>query len=153
MKKWWILGFVGFAFISGALLFQIEGGSDRAELKIGDEVFSMRVARSNSELNQGLSGTESMPENEALLFMFPYSNRWGIWMKDMNYPIDIVWLDENKKVLHIEHDVKPESYPATTYEPESPAKYVVELKAGAAKAHRITIGSQADFDSTKGTFL
>lgn len=112
----------------------------------------MRVARTNDEHTRGLSGTTELPGNEALVFDFFKEDRWGIWMKDMNYPIDIIWLNASKEVSHLVENVQPNSYPQTTYTPPDPARYVIELKAGVVNAKRITIGTQAVFDSTKGTF-
>lgn len=152
MKKWWIAAVVASSVIGGVVLFVLMNQSTSAVLKIGDGEFTMRVARTERDREEGLSGTTGIGANEALVFVFPTSERWGIWMKDMKYPIDIVWLDEQKTVMHIEQHVKPESYPAKTFQPDDPAKYVIELKAGVVGSQRITIGSQAVFDSTKGSF-
>ncbi len=123
-----------------------------ATLQLGQASFHMRVARTDDQRQQGLSNTTSLPANDALLFVFPTDNQWKIWMKDMNYPIDIVWLDADRRVVFVASDVQPSSYPDTTYQPPTPARYVIELKAGAVRTNRITIGTQAVFDSTKGTF-
>ena len=123
-----------------------------ATLTLGDGQFALRVARTAAERQQGLSGTEQLPEHEALLFDFQTDDTWGIWMKDMNYPIDIVWLDASKKVVHIVKHAPPSSYPETIYRPADRARYVIELKAGAVDSKRITRGTRAVFDGRKGLF-
>ena len=153
MKKWWIAG-VAAAIIAvvAASVFLYQRATAPATVRIGEREFAMRIARSPAELEQGLSGTQEMPAGEALVFDFGRTDQWGIWMKDMNYSIDILWLDAAKKVIHIERGASPDSYPDTTYRAPNPSRYVIELKAGAAEASRITIGTQAVFDSTKGSF-
>ena len=152
MKKWWNLGVVVSAAIIGVSIVALVQQPAPATLQLGEGKFSLRVARTDSERERGLSGTAELPSTEALAFVFPTSDRWGIWMKDMRYPIDIIWLDDSKVVRHIEQRVQPNTYPAKTFQPNDPAKYVIELKAGVVSSQRITIGSQAVFDSTKGSF-
>lgn len=152
MKKWWIAVIGAGAVCIGLIAIAVAYYSQPATVHLGDGMFEMRIARTETELQQGLSGTQQLPDSEALVFDFPREYKWGIWMKDMNYPIDIVWLDASKKVVHIVENAKPESYPDTTYRPDTPAKYVIELKAGAVDSKRITIGAQAAFDSSKGSF-
>lgn len=149
MKKWWI-ALTACAVLMTALF--VTWPNAPTMMRLGNADFALRVARTEQQREQGLSGTTDLADSEALLFVFPSDEQWGIWMKDMNYPIDIVWLSADKKVIHIVPNAQPSSYPNTSYQPPRPARYVIELKAGAASSKRITIGSQAVFDSTKGTF-
>jgi uncharacterized protein len=79
-----------------------------------------------------------------MLFVFDTDDYHGIWMKDMNYSIDIIWLDSGKTVVYMAEDVSPDTYPEV-FRPDVPARYVVELSAGAAHRHGITEGQVADF--------
>ena len=152
MKKWAYVAVAAVIVIIGLAWVGLSYVAAPATIEIGDRDFAMRVARTETERQQGLSGTSELPQGQALVFIFPTDDSWGIWMKDMKYPIDIVWLDAAKKVVHIERNVSPDTYPATTFRPKTSARYVIELKAGASEASRITIGSHAVFDSTKGSF-
>lgn len=152
MKKRWIALSATIIVLVGLGAVGLWYQSLPPTVTLGDATFAMRVARTASERQQGLSGTSQIAADEALVFDFLAEDRWGIWMKDMNYPIDIVWLDGDKNVIHIVKDAQPSSYPTVTYRPAEPAKYVIELKAGVTSAKRITIGTHAVFDSTKGTF-
>ena len=67
-------------------------------------------------------------------------------MKDMNYPIDIVWLDKDKKIVYIVKNAPPESYPYETFVPKQDARYVLELPAGTVGPKSIVIGKEAAFD-------
>ncbi|NLA43094.1 DUF192 domain-containing protein [Candidatus Saccharibacteria bacterium] len=115
-------------------------------VKLGSAVFKAKVVENEADRIRGLSGTESLGQNEAMLFIFPKNNRWGIWMKDMNYPIDIIWLNQQKEVVDIERSAQPESYPDKTFHPSVDAKYVLETIAGASDRYGIKIGSKANFE-------
>ena len=67
-------------------------------------------------------------------------------MKDMNYPIDIIWIDQQKVVQYIVADAQPASYPQTTFKPDRAVRYVLEVKAGTAAQKSITIGTRAEFN-------
>ena len=64
-----------------------------------------------------------------MLFVFPDNDQHGIWMKDMKFPIDIIWISENYNIVHVKKDATPESYP-TVFKNSKPARYVLELPAG-----------------------
>lgn len=152
MKKRWISLVMAGCVLVGLLVAYATWESVPSTLRLGEGDFTLRVARTEQELNRGLSGTTNLPADQALLFVFARSETWGIWMKDMNYPIDIVWLDEDKTVVSTKKNAQPSSYPDEIFRPSERAKYVIELKAGTVDDKRITIGEQAVFDSTKGSF-
>lgn len=117
----------------------------RVSLSIGDGLFKARVAHTQAQRDKGLSGVGHLASNEAMLFQFDHSDKWAIWMKDMKIPLDIVWLDGEKKVVYIVKGASPDDYPKS-YVPNDPAQYVVELPAGTVDAKRIKIGSKATFN-------
>ena len=75
-----------------------------------------------------------------MLFVFAEADRYGFWMKDMLFSIDMFWLDDKGQVVHLEEDVSPETYPDVFY-PMVPARFVLETNAGFALEHSITIGT------------
>ncbi len=111
-------------------------------LTLGSTSLQASVADSDAERQQGLSNTPYLPDGVVKLFVFESNNIWSFWMKDMNYPIDMIWLDEHKVVVHIESDVTPESYPAP-FKPTVPARYVIETEAGFAATSGIVVGTIA----------
>lgn len=125
---------------------QMTDGSPRAQLQLGDGEFRARVVASAAERQQGLSGTRELKPSDAMLFVFPHDSAWGIWMKDMYVPIDIVWLDASKRAVWVKESVQPDSYPET-YAPEQAARYVVELPAGTVQRQSIKVGAQAEFSA------
>lgn len=109
------------------------------EARIGDTAVEASVADSVSERIKGLSGTPFLPDNVVKLFVFGAAGNHSIWMKDMNYAIDILWLDDEGLVVHIEENIAPETYPESFASPTL-AWYVVEANAGFVAEHEISIG-------------
>ncbi len=91
--------------------------------------FSVEVANNSSTRAQGLSGRPALAPNQGMLFVFPADTKPGFWMKEMNFSIDIVWLDSSGAVVGIISHLKPDSYPQKFY-PSQPIRYVLELPAG-----------------------
>lgn len=133
--------------VAGAAYFVILPNLPQAttDLRLGDGIFKARIATSEKDRENGLSGVEKLAPDQALLMVFPNEDEWGIWMKDMKIPIDIVWLNADKKVIYIVHDATPEDSTLVTFEPNSPASYVVELPAGTVESKAITTASTAVF--------
>jgi len=113
-------------------------------LEIKGQLFRASVAVTPEERQQGLSLTSSLGADIAKLFVFDSDDYWGIWMKDMQYAIDIVWLDSQKTVVHIERGVSPDTYP-TVFLPQEPARYVIELQSGVVERLRLQNGDEVYF--------
>jgi uncharacterized membrane protein (UPF0127 family) len=75
-----------------------------------------------------------------MLFVFPKDDLYGFWMKDMFIPIDIIWLSDTGTILTIAPSVPANSYPHVFY-PSTPARYVMEMRAGQAAARNWQIGT------------
>ena len=74
-----------------------------------------------------------------MLFIFESDERWGIWMRDMLFPIDIIWADAGGAIVTIAKNIAPETYPHV-FEPVAPARYALEVPAGFAARHGIAEG-------------
>jgi uncharacterized membrane protein (UPF0127 family) len=110
------------------------------------------VAASNEQRTKGLSVKDALGENEAMLFVFDTAGEHSFWMKNMKFPIDIIWLDSDKTVVHIEHNLEPCSFVTfcPTYKPDNNnnSLYVLETVAGFAKKHDIVEGTRVEFHLT-----
>lgn len=113
-------------------------------LKIGGVTLNIEVADTGSTREQGLSGRSSLAENEGLFFIFQTEGYYGFWMKDMNFPIDMIWINKDKKIVYIESNVSPETYPKV-FEPTSPSLYVLETSAGFSAQNNVKIGDFVAF--------
>lgn len=110
-------------------------------LTIGSTTVQASVADSIAERIKGLSDTPMLPSGVVKLFVFNAQGAHSIWMKDMNYPIDIIWLEKEGKIVHIEKDVSPNSYPKLFSSPV-PAWFVIETNAGFVASSSIQIGDK-----------
>src|SRR3989344_1681259 len=90
---------------------------------------------------RGLSGRRSLEENQGMLFVFNTADYYNFWMKDMYFPIDIIWLNDDWRVIDLTENISPKNFPVT-YQPRAPARYVLEVNAGFIVAHRMTIGTR-----------
>ena len=132
------------AGITAILFFLLQKDSGNiVRIKIGDEIFTVRVAETQSARERGLSGTRALAPTDGMLFEFPTNALHSIWMKDMLIPIDIVWLSDEFLVVDIRENVSPDTFPAI-FTPKLSARFVVELSAGAVKAFNIKEGSRAE---------
>lgn len=93
------------------------------------------------ERQKGLSGVSTLADNEGMLFIFESEGRYGFWMKDTLLSLDIIWANNNMEIVHIEKNVRPESYPATYY-PPVPARFVIETNAFFVSTFNINVGDK-----------
>jgi uncharacterized membrane protein (UPF0127 family) len=99
------------------------------------------VVTTPAQQEQGLGGRANIPDNYAMLFVFPSADTYGFWMKDMLVPIDMIWLANDGTIIKIDASVPVNSYP-NAYYPPAPVKYVLETKAGFATEHGWIVGSK-----------
>jgi hypothetical protein len=109
---------------------------------LGGTVVSAEVADTLALRAKGLSGRESLGREAGMLFVFDVDDRHGFWMKDMRFPIDIIWLNASGTVVHLVSRAQPESYP-TIFTPSAPARYVLEVNAGFAEEYDVRDGDRA----------
>lgn len=118
---------------------------ETVKVRLGSTVFDARLADTPAKRERGLSGTTHLKADEAMLFVFDHDDKWALWMKGMNYPIDIVWLDHTKTVVQMARSVQPSTYPRQKFASTVPTRYVIELPAGSVDRSLVTIGSKAVF--------
>jgi len=160
MKKILLLILAGSLIFSGVLLLYmktkkpvIQFKYNEGTLELSGHTFRVTLADSEEERLQGLSHQKEIGKREALLFVFPVPDTYGIWMRDMNFPIDIVWLDSTFTVVDIKEAATPESFRSVTdaevFTPRSPALYVLEAGAGFVKSLNLTIGETFIFKTSE----
>lgn len=122
---------LGLVFLLTALLLVRYMSSDpRDKIVAPNGVIFIETADTPDSRRLGLSGRESIGSDEGLLFVFDSSSQDNcFWMKDMNFPIDMVFLNEEKLVVSVVIGATPDTYPRT-FCPDEPAKYGLEIEAG-----------------------
>ncbi|OGE78685.1 hypothetical protein A3J19_00635 [Candidatus Daviesbacteria bacterium RIFCSPLOWO2_02_FULL_41_8] len=118
--------------------------SSQGEVILGEKAFLVEVADTDTLRTRGLSGHVPLSEEEGMLFIFDRPDNYGFWMKDMNFPIDIVWMDESLKIVHIEKNISPETYPKVL-RPTEKSLFVLEISAGQSDLLNIKVGDEVKF--------
>lgn len=96
---------------------------------IGETSLKIVIADTPKERGKGLSGKDDLESKEGLFFIFDKDDYHGIWMKDMNFAIDIIWLDSTMQIVDFKEKVHPSTFPEV-FEPNKKARYVLEVPAG-----------------------
>ncbi len=133
------------------LLFAVFYGGDFGSSAIksvcfSDVCFDVVIAGGAVERERGLSGVEKLEINDGMLFIFKSEGKHSFWMKDMGFPLDIIWLDSGMRVAYIARNMAPcagEICPAIA--PDKDARYVLEINAGLADEYGIAEGDYAEF--------
>lgn len=119
----------------------------KVEVSINNISFCAQLADTPVKQQQGLSGRANLGENEGMLFVFSRKTIPRFWMKDMEFPIDIIWISNNKIVdIHKNVPIPQKGALNTslpTYQPSTPINYVLELNAGTVENLNIKIGDSA----------
>ncbi len=105
-------------------------------------IYTVELATAPAQWEKGLSGKPSLAQNQGMLFVFPQPQVQYFWMKDMKFPIDIIWLDENYTVLGTVENAPPCKNNCPTYNSRVPAKYVLEVPAGTVKREGLKPGDR-----------
>ena len=144
-SSWMIAGFMALIIIAAIAVIAPQL-TPRVTVRIGDGVYNARLAETPAQLERGLSGVKHLGSSDGMLLVFDRDEKWSIWMKDMHFPIDIIWMDRDKSVVHIVKNASPENYPRERFTPKVEARYVLEVPAGSVDARSINIDETANFD-------
>ena len=125
-----IWGIVGLIIVSTGILFYfyIKNLYYSRIILFNNREYTVKTVITPSEQAKGLSGLRFLPNDHGMLFVFDTPAKIPFWMKDMNFPIDIYWLDTQGKVVYQvlnAQPCKPDYCPIFT--PDKPAKYVLEI--------------------------
>lgn len=130
MNRWAVRLFIAAVVTLVGVYIIVQRMNDQLTVvRLNKHSFNATILRSDEERQRGLSNTKSLPADQAMLFVFPYDTRPGIWMKDMKYPIDILWVNKNYQVVYLVKNAQPDSYPQV-FQPTSLARYVIEVPSG-----------------------
>jgi len=115
-------------------------------VKIGNATVKAEIADTTLKQIKGLMFRKNLPKNEGMLFVFDQDGFHGVWMMNMSFPIDIIWVDNEKKVVDVVKDAQPCRLLCPTYRPKEKARYVLEVNANFTEKHKVKIGSSLEFN-------
>ncbi|MFA5987459.1 MAG: DUF192 domain-containing protein [Candidatus Paceibacterota bacterium] len=112
--------------------------AETIEATLGDVKISLEKADSIEKLEKGLTEKTTLDDNQGMLYMIGGPDIYEYSTADMKFPVDIIWIDENMKVIGTNEDLQPND--PKIYSPLSPASYMVEIKAGFVKSNQTKNG-------------
>ena len=153
-----IIALFGFIFLVFAIIifFQVNAKtigtlfsrSPSSKVSINSTNFKVELAKTQKELIKGLSGRSSLPQGQGMLFVFEKPSYSSFWMRDMKFPLDIIFILDNKVVRVFENipaaaanDVNPPQFGSNVLSDK-----VLEINAGAAKKNKIKAGDTVTFE-------
>jgi uncharacterized protein len=157
MKKL-LLAFVLLLIVVGAFYLTqnyIEGGKTLSIFKktptvtIGNHSFKVTVASSQKEKEIGLSETKSLSQDQGMIFIFEKPDYYSFWMKNMKFPIDIIYIN-NDKIVTIKNNAQPpknNTENLTIYTPTEPADKVLEIQAGFSQKYNFKNGDSLKYEN------
>ena len=110
------------------------------QLTIGSTTIDIEIADNETKRAQGLSNRVSLPDQSGMLFIFPEPVRHSFWMKDMNFPLDFIWI-KNGTAIQLSKDV-PSTQPPVVLTPDDPVDQVLEVNAGFIDKNGIKVGDE-----------
>src|SRR3989338_5848890 len=114
-------------------------------VSINGQRVNVELAQTVAERSRGLSNKMSLPAHAGMLFLFTEPSVPSFWMKDMRFPLDLIWI-ANQTVVNITSDVPvPTSTVLLRYTPDQPVSHVLEVNAGWAASHEVQVGDQVIF--------
>lgn len=117
-------------------------------VKISNHNFNVTVADSQKEREIGLSQTKSLSQNQGMIFLFEKSDYHYFWMKNMKFPIDIIYINKDQ-IVTIKNNAQPikDKESPTIYSPTQPADKVLEISAGLAKKYKFKEGDKVKYEN------
>ncbi|MEI6690777.1 MAG: DUF192 domain-containing protein [bacterium] len=122
------------------LFRQLLGISTKNYLTIGNSYLTVEVANNSKSWEKGLSGRQQLADGTGMFFIFPYEHIPLFWMKDMTFPIDIIWIKDQQIVDFTLNAPVPTGANKPTYSPRSPVNRVLEVPTGYIESHDLQIG-------------
>lgn len=132
-------------FIAAVLKFHEQWGAAEFSHNVATPKGSLSVAIADDaiEREKGLMFRDRLDANSGMLFIFEKDLAGCFWMKNTRIPLDIIWLDESKKVVYMHEHANP--FDETSICPDKTATYVLEVNAGQAREYGIALGAELAF--------
>ena len=103
---------------------------DSTTMTLKGKTFTIEIADTDAKTQRGLMNRDSMADDHGMLFIFPQPDHLEFYMKNTRFPLDIVFLDANRRVVAIEQRAP---FDETSHGPAVPTQFVIELNLGTAK--------------------
>jgi len=110
---------------------------------INSNCFAIEFAENDFQIRKGLMFRESLADDNGMLFVFDKEAIYPFWMKNTKIPLDIIWINKNKKIIFISENTQPcKNINCPQVNPQKDAKYVLEINSGLCQKFNIKIGNE-----------
>jgi len=124
----------------------VSSGPKDNQVCFESKCFKVEIVQDDKSRSKGLMFRQSLDADQGMLFVFPKVALYSFWMKNTLIPLDMIWMDHSRRIVHIETDVPPcKEDPCPLYSPKGEALYVLEVNAGQAEKLGLRTGQFADF--------
>jgi len=109
----------------------------------------VELAKTEAERNFGLMERTSLPQGRGMLFIHDQPGHYGYWMYDCKIGLDIIWMDQNHRIVEMSRNTPPckgKSNTCPSYGGKETSIYVLELPVGSIKAHQLAVGQTVNFN-------
>ena len=117
----------------------------KGKIRIDSTILDVQIADTPDKMTEGLQFQQPLPYSQGMIFVFPQPQLVAMWMKDMQFPLDMIWFDSNGNVIHIEKNLAAcvDGQPCPVYDAQSQnTKYVLEVSSGFADKFNVTTKSK-----------
>lgn len=129
-NAWKILIILVLILAAVFITFNTKGKNEISEVCIQEYCFNVELAETLEERQQGLMYRESLNQNSGMLFIFPKEDNYAFWMKNTLIPLDIIWINQDLEIVHVETAEPCKEDPCQIYDPNTNALYVLEINPG-----------------------
>ncbi|MDE1830632.1 MAG: DUF192 domain-containing protein, partial [Thaumarchaeota archaeon] len=123
----------------------LQNNFPKGKIKIDNMVLDVQIADTPDRMTEGLQFQQPLSYTQGMIFVFPQSQIVTMWMKDMQFPLDMIWFDSSGNVIHIEKNLAPctDNLPCQVYDAGSQnTKYVLEITSGFVDKFNVTAKSK-----------
>lgn len=139
-----IIGLIRFNPFNRILPSSEDQNQSQGTVKVANREINVFIADDAKETQVGLSNRKSLNKDEGMLFIFKEPGNYAFWMKDMKFPIDIIFLNNNK-IVTIFQDVKPGDL--SLRQPTEQANRVLEINSGLSKEYNLKKGDIVEYEN------
>ncbi|GEM_PF-781166 len=141
-----ILFFLGVIVATGFYVLQ-PALQPSAMLRLGDGIFTTSMVMVDQKQVGAPIDTATLMQNQAVMLVYGYEQILPVTLRANTAAVDLVWVNNNKKVVYIVKNISSET--ADQFTPTDSARYIIELAAGTVKNKAIVVGMKADFDERR----
>src|SRR5574337_421284 len=119
----------------------LENNFPKGKIKVDNVTLDVQIADTSDRMIEGLQFQQSLPYTQGMIFIFGEPQMVAMWMKDMQFPLDMIWFNNDGNVIHIEKDLPPcnDNLPCRVYDGgRQDTKYVLEVTAGFVDKFNVT---------------